>query len=152
VLFGEKVHYQVAPSVMNREGAAQGILFGGNLSLLVHLLGTRSEVDTRGKILFLEDIGEYLYHLDRMMVQMKRAGKLAHLAGLIVGQMTDVQDKPGETPFGKTAWEIIAEAVAEYQYPVCFHFPVGHEALNYAMPCGRTANLEVSEAGVKLDF
>ena len=152
VLFGEKVRYQVEPSALNREGEVQGTLFGGNLSLLVHLLGTPSEVDTRGKILFLEDIGEYLYHLDRMMVQMKRAGKLAHLAGLIVGQMTDVQDKAGETPFGKTAWEIIAEAVAEYKYPVCFHFPVGHEALNYAMPCGRMAHLKVLESGVELDF
>jgi muramoyltetrapeptide carboxypeptidase len=152
VLFGENVLYQVDPSPMNRTGEASGTLFGGNLSLLVHLLGTPSEVDTTGKILFLEDISEYLYHLDRMMVQLKRAGKLAGLAGLVVGQMTDVIDKPGDIPFGKTPWEIIAEAVAEYKYPVCFHFPVGHEALNYALPCGRTAHLKVSESGVMLDF
>jgi len=152
VLFGEKVRYEVVPTLMNRLGEASGPLVGGNLSLLVHLIGTPSDVDTRGKILFIEDIGEYIYHLDRMMVQMKRAGKLAHLAGLIVGQMTDMQDKPDDTPFGKSPWEIIAEAVSDYDYPVCYHFPTGHEAVNYALPCGRTAHLRVTASGVSLDF
>ncbi|MBC7919996.1 MAG: LD-carboxypeptidase [Ferruginibacter sp.] len=150
LLFGEEIHYQLEAAPPNRLGEATGALTGGNLSLLVHLIGTPSEVDTTGKILFIEDIGEYAYHLDRMMIQLKRAGKLAHLAGLIVGQMTDVKDREGEVPFGKTPYEIITEAVAEYPYPVCYHFPVGHEAVNWALPCGRTATLRVGEQGVSL--
>ncbi|MES2730389.1 MAG: LD-carboxypeptidase [Bacteroidota bacterium] len=149
-LFGESIQYSIHPEPINRLGKATGQLIGGNLSLLVHLIGTASDVDTTGKILFIEDIGEYVYHLDRMMVQMKRAGKLSGLAGLIVGQMTDIQDKPGDTPFGKTSWEIIYEAVADYQFPVCFHFPVGHEAVNWALPCGRMTTLCVSAEQVSL--
>ena len=121
---------------------AVGPLIGGNLSLLVHCIGTPSDVDTAGKILFLEDIGEHLYHIDRMMVQLKRAGKLADLVGLAVGHFTNMEDN--EPPFGKTAEEIILDAVQEYGYPVAFGFPIGHEPSNEAVVCGHTYRLKIS--------
>ena len=149
VLFGEKISCQFPVHKLNREGKAEGSLTGGNLSLLYALKGSKSGISTSGKILFLEDLDEYLYHIDRMMVSLKRAGKLSHLAGLIVGGMTDMKDN--QTPFGKTAEEIIAEAVKEFDYPVCFGFPAGHLEKNLALPFGRRANLIVGKA-VKLSF
>jgi muramoyltetrapeptide carboxypeptidase len=121
---------------------ATGPLIGGNLSLLAHCIGTPSDVDTAGKILFLEDIGEHLYHIDRMMVQLKRAGKLANLAGLAVGHFTGMEDN--EPPFGKTVEEIVLDAVQEYGYPVAFGFPIGHEPSNEAVVCGHTYLLKIS--------
>ena len=106
-------------------------------------MGTASEVDTTGKILFLEDVDEYLYHIDRMMMNLKRAGKLSKLNGLIVGGMDRMNDN--EIPFGKTASEIIFEAVADYHYPVCFDFPAGHGEINLAMILGRRVRLKVDE-------
>jgi muramoyltetrapeptide carboxypeptidase len=148
ILFGEEVNYKIAPHSLNRLGAANGQIIGGNLALLVHVIGSKSDVNYQGKILFLEDINEYLYNIDRMMIQLKRSGKLQNLAGLIVGIFSDCQDN--DVPFGKTANEIIQEAVADYDFPVCYGFPVGHEVDNWAMPCGREMILLVEEYGVSL--
>ncbi len=146
IVFGEPIEYVVKPNTLNIKGKAMGRLVGGNLSLLCHLIGTDSDVDTRGKILFLEDVDEYLYRLDRMVVQMKRAGKLEKLAGLIVGHFSDNKDDK-TVPFGKTAYEIISEHTKEYNYPICFGFPVGHEPTNYALPVSRKAALVVDKFG-----
>lgn len=150
VLFGEELTYTVAPHALNRSGSAQGQLTGGNLSMLGTLAGTRSDSSTAGKILFLEDLDEYLYHIDRMMVHLDRSGKLENLAGLIVGDMSDMKDTV--VPFGKTAYEIILEHTGKYNYPVCYGFPVGHEPLNLALVCGREAKLEVNEQGAVLRY
>lgn len=146
---GEKIKYQVTPHEFNRKGEAIGELIGGNLSLLAHLVGTSSDIKTRGKILFLEDVGEYLYNIDRMLYQLKRAGKLEKLAGLIIGSFSDCKDT--ERPFGKTAYEIIRELVSEYEYPVCYGFPVGHTRENYALKLGIGYKLKVAKSKVTLE-
>ena len=150
VLFGETLSYQILPHDLNRTGTAIGQVVGGNLCLIAHLIGSKSEINTEGKILFLEDVGEKLYNLDRMMLQLRRANKLENLAGLILGQFSDLTDY--ETPFGKTAWEIMAEHTASYHYPVCYNFPVGHTPDNRAMICGAMGRLEVLESEVGLMF
>jgi muramoyltetrapeptide carboxypeptidase len=150
VLFGEPINYQIPAHAFNRNGEAQGQLFGGNISLLNTIIGTSSDVDYTGKILFVEEIDEYLYNLDRMLVQLKRSGKLARLAGLIVGHMTDMRDNP--VSFGKTAYEIIQEHTAAYSYPVCFDFPTGHEPHNLALVCGAHVQLQVTETGCLLEY
>ena len=149
ILFGEPFSYQVLPHEMNRLGMVQGQLIGGNLALLSHVIGSKSDVNYDNKILFLEDVNEYLYNIDRMMVQLKRSGKLQNLAGLIVGSFSDCQDN--QVPFGKTANEIIQEAVSGYNFPVCYNFPVGHEVENWAIPCGRQVILKVGIDGVLLE-
>ncbi|WMJ72564.1 LD-carboxypeptidase [Cytophagaceae bacterium ABcell3] len=149
-LFGEKLSYEIAGHKLNREGVAEARLIGGNLSILCTLTGTSSEPDTAGKILFLEDIDEYMYQLDRMMVMLKRSGKLSNLAGLIVGHFSDMKD--GDIPFGKTAYEIIADHVSEYAYPVCYGFPAGHEPENYTLAIGKSAALKVSETYATIAF
>lgn len=147
-LAGAGDEYIVPTATYNRLGEGNGILTGGNLSLLVHLIGTKSDVDTSGKILFLEDLGEHLYHIDRMLVQLKRAGKLDNLAGLVLGGFTDLQDT--ERPFGQTIEEIIWDKVKEYNYPVCFNFPCGHQDVNYTLALGMQHTLTVNSAGAKL--
>ncbi len=147
-LFGEKNEYVVPVHEMNRTGEAEGILIGGNLSILYSITGTKSGINTDRKILFLEDLDEYLYHVDRMMMNLKRSGKLQGLAGLIVGSFTDMHDN--QIPFGKTAYEIVAEHVSEFSYPVCFSFPAGHIADNRALVIGKTYNLKVSDKEVTL--
>ncbi len=142
-LFGEKISYSLNSSKYNRKGVATGVLCGGNLSMLYSLNGSQSEINTEGKILFIEDVDEYLYHIDRMMINLKRSGKLNKLAGLIVGSMNDMNDN--KIAFGKTVNEIISDVVAEYNYPVCFDFPAGHLKENYALILGREATLEVGE-------
>lgn len=149
-LFGEAIAYQIPPHEFNRIGTTAGQVVGGNLCLLAHLIGSKSAINTEGKILFLEDVGEKLYNLDRMMLQLRRAGKLEKLAGLIVGQFSELTDY--ETPFGKTAWEIVAEHTDVYHYPVCYNFPVGHTPDNRAMICGAMGRLEVLGSGVGLMF
>ncbi|MCK6650038.1 MAG: LD-carboxypeptidase, partial [Bacteroidia bacterium] len=138
-LFGEKIHYSFEPHALNKNGKAEGILVGGNLSLLYALCGSNSDIDTKGKILFIEDLDEYLYHIDRMMMNLKRSGKLSGLTGLIVGGMSDMKDNA--VPFGKTAEAIILDAVKEYNYPVCFHFPCGHIDRNLAIILGKKVEL-----------
>lgn len=150
-LFGEKLSYAIATHDFNRNGSTEGQLVGGNLCLLAHLVGSKSEIDTKGKILFIEDVSEYLYNLDRMMVQLKRSGKLDQLAGLLVGQFTNIKDNAAPV-FGKDAYEIVREHVVEFNYPVCYDFPVGHVADNRALIVGATAQLNVGESGVRLDI
>ncbi|MBU1820734.1 MAG: LD-carboxypeptidase [Bacteroidetes bacterium] len=150
-LFGEELHYSVAGHAYNQPGEATGPVVGGNLCLLAHLIGSPSQVDTTGTILFIEDINEYLYNIDRMMIQLKRAGQLQSLAGLIVGQFTDVRDNP-EPTFGKTAYEIILEHTQAYGYPICFDFPVGHVADNRALPVGLNARLTVTNTKAELTY
>lgn len=134
-LFGKKLTYSVPKTSLARDGVTDGVLVGGNLSILCSLMGSASEPDTAGKILFLEDVDEYLYHIDRMMMCLKRAGKLDKLKGLIVGGMTKMNDNT--VPFGKSANEIIAGMVKEFKYPVCFDFPAGHQEMNLALIMGR---------------
>lgn len=147
-LAGKKAQYRSAVHPFNQAGTVTAPLVGGNLSLLAHLVGTPSDVDTKGKILFIEDIGEYIYSTDRMLHQLKRSGKLAKLAGLIVGGFTDVKDTG--RPFGKTVCEAIHEVVKEYTYPICFDFPVSHDVANYALKVGGIYTLQVSNRTVKL--
>lgn len=148
-LEGKKAKYVTEPHEFNRKGEAIGELVGGNLSLLAHLTGTESDIKTRGRILFIEDIGEYLYNVDRMMYQLKRSGKLSKLAGLIVGGFTDMKDT--ERPFGQTVYEIIHDAVSEYDYPLCFGFPVSHGKENYALKIGVGYKLRVGKTKVMLE-
>ena len=110
--------------------------------LLAHLVGTSSDIKTKNKILFIEDVGEYIYNVDRMMYQLKRSGKLDDLAGLIVGKFTDMKDTT--IPFGQTTEEVIRDIVKEYDYPVCFNFPVSHDKENYALKIGVKYKLTVS--------
>ncbi|RYU93671.1 S66 peptidase family protein [Emticicia agri] len=149
-LFGTGMSYEIKPDKSDRSGWAEGQITGGNLCLLAHLVGSPSDISWDGKILFMEDISEYLYNIDRMMIQLKRAGKLKNLNGLIVGSFTD--SKENDEPFGKTAYEIVAEHVAEYNYPVCYGFPTGHDRANWAIPCGRIASLEVNPLKTVLTF
>jgi muramoyltetrapeptide carboxypeptidase len=149
-LTGEKHVYHFPENKHNRKGNAKGILVGGNLSLLYALQGSCSFPYTNNKILFIEDLDEYLYHIDRMMVSLKRTGNLKNLAGLVVGGMTEMKDNT--VPFGKTPEEIIMETVSEYKFPVCFEFPAGHIPNNNAMIMGRNVNLEVCEDHSTLTF
>ncbi len=142
ILFGGEINYEIPSNPLNRNGQAEGQLVGGNLCLLTHLLGSRSELDTRHKIFFIEDVGEPLYNIDRMMVQLKRANKLKNLAGLVIGQFTELRDNEN-TPFGKSVYEIIAEHIVDYDYPVCFDFPIGHDEKNNAVRIGETVKLVV---------
>ena len=141
-LAGEASNYEAPGHSFNKPGVAEGELIGGNLSLLAHLTGTNSDSKTKNRILFLEDIGEYLYAIDRMLVQLKRSGKLKNLAGLIIGGFTEMKDT--ERPFGRTIEEIIYDQVKDYDYPVCFGFPVSHDKENYALKIGIQHSLQVS--------
>ena len=149
-LLGNLKQTFVEENYSNKPGTATGQLVGGNLSLLYSLSGTPYDIDTKGKILFLEDLDEYLYHIDRMMMQLKLSGKLKNLKGLIIGGMTDMKDNA--IPFGKFPEEIILDAVKEYDYPVCFDFPAGHIDHNLAMYLGREVELRVSEDGTQLNY
>jgi muramoyltetrapeptide carboxypeptidase len=142
---GESLNYSTPAFQLNKSGSARGEIIGGNLSILHTLTGTSSMPDTAGKILLLEDVSEYLYHIDRMMQNLKRSGCLTSLAGIIVGGFTDIKDSP--VPFGMNVQEIILETVKDYDYPVCFNFPSGHMADNHAVYFGIEAKMEVSEKG-----
>lgn len=142
-LLGKLTEIETEENYSNIEGTTSGKLVGGNLSLLYALSGTPYDIDTRDKILFIEDLDEYLYHLDRMMMQLKLSGKLSCLKGLIVGGMTDMKDNA--IPFGKLPEEIILDAVRDYNYPVCFDFPAGHIDKNLAMYFGREVELTVND-------
>jgi muramoyltetrapeptide carboxypeptidase len=148
-LEGKKARHNCDPHEFNTKGEAIGELVGGNLSLLAHLAGTESDIKARGRILFIEDVGEYLYNIDRMLYQLKRSGKLSKLAGLIVGGFTDIKDT--ERPFGKTVYELIRDVVSGYDYPVCFGFPVSHEKENYALKIGVGYKLKVGKTKTVLE-
>ncbi|HRO47594.1 LD-carboxypeptidase [Agriterribacter sp.] len=148
-LAGKRTKYTCNAYELNRKGKASGTLIGGNLSLLAHVTGTSSDIKTKGKILFIEEVGEYLYSADRMLYQLKRSGKLDKLAGLIIGGFTEMKDT--KRPFGKTIYEIIADVVKTYNYPVCMGFPVGHGKENYALKVGAVYHLNVTPKKVMLE-
>lgn len=148
VLQGEKLKYSCEVDMFNNTGTAKGILVGGNLSLLAHLIGTPSDINTRGKILFVEDVGEYIYNIDRMLYQLKRSGKFNDLKGLIIGNFTETKDTV--IPFGKDVYEVIYDVTKEYNYPVCFGFPVGHTRENYVLKVGAQYKLHVGKKVVTL--
>jgi muramoyltetrapeptide carboxypeptidase len=147
---GENVKYSIKSTEFNKTGQVEAELIGGNLSIVTSLQGTNYDLDTNGKILFLEDIDEFLYHTDRMIHQLKLSGKLNNLAGLILGDFTDIKDN--ESPFGKTVHEIILDTVKEFEYPVCFGFPGGHDKKNLALAFGKQLKLTVSEKRTTLTF
>lgn len=133
-LTGSQLRYEIQKHPLNRLGEFSAPVVGGNLSILYSLMGSTSELDTDGKVLFIEDLDEYLYHIDRMMTNLDRSGKLRNLAGLIVGYLSDMHDNT--IPYGKNAEEIVAEHCQKYDFPVIFNFPAGHEALNKAIRMG----------------
>ncbi len=148
-LTGEKMRYQSVVNANNRNGIGTGQLVGGNLKSLESLAGSRSDINTNGKILFVEDTGEYLYSLDRMFWNLKRSGKLDKLKGLVIGGFKVKKDDAGEE-FGKSLEQIVLEKTIEYNYPICFDFPVGHQKNNYALKCGMLHTLNVSPGFVYL--
>jgi muramoyltetrapeptide carboxypeptidase len=150
VLQGDLIDYEFASHELNRPGKINGMLVGGNLSVLFSLRGTFCDIDTDDKILFIEDLDEYLYHIDRMMMNLRLSGKLKNLKGLIIGGMTEMKDN--NVPFGKTAYEIVADAVNDYDFPVAFNFPAGHCEPNLPLILGRNVILDVKPAKVKLEF
>ncbi|ALI99337.1 S66 peptidase family protein [Rufibacter tibetensis] len=150
ILFHAPQRYSVAANPSNVPGTATGQVIGGNLILLNNIIGTASDVDYSGKILFLEDVGEYYYNVDRVLVHLRRLGRLQKLAGLIVGQFSDMNDTA--VPFGKDVPQIILEHCGSYGHPICFDFPVGHVTRNLALVVGREATLQVNETGTTLHY
>ena len=142
-LTGEIMSYPIIPNVYNRNGQASGILVGGNLKIIESLAGSKSDLVTKNKILFVEDTGEYLYSIDRMFWNLKRTGKLDHPAALIIGGFKIKKEETAAEAFGKTLEEIVLEKVADYHYPVCFDFPVGHQKNNFALKCGLRYQLSI---------
>jgi len=149
-LFGEPLEYRITCDQMNRYGMAKGELVGGNLSILFSLLGSPSAVNCDSKILFIEDLDEYLYHIDRMMMNLKRNGCLENLKGIIVGGMTKMHDN--EIPWGKNAIEIIDEVTKQYNIPIIYNFPAGHMADNHALILGKQVTLEANDLESKVIF
>ena len=148
-LSGKKMKYTVTPNPQNKLGTADGVLIGGNLKMLETLAGTKSDINTAGKILFVEDTGEYMYNVDRMFWNLKRTGKLSQLKGLIVGGFKIKVDEDSDD-FGRTLQDVVLEKVKAWHYPVCFDFPVGHQRNNYALKCGVKHRLEVKNENVIL--
>jgi muramoyltetrapeptide carboxypeptidase len=148
LLAGNAPEYVIPAHELNRSGSASGILTGGNLSVIQSLRGTPLDIMPDGRILFIEDVGEYHYHLDRMMQNLKAGGVLEQLSGLVVGHFTGMKD--GESPYGRSACEIIREAVAAYRYPVVFGFPAGHEFPNHPLLMGGRIFLDVSDHGARV--
>ncbi|NLJ06172.1 MAG: LD-carboxypeptidase [Sphingobacteriales bacterium] len=149
MLKGEKLNYSIPVHPFNHKGEVIGKLTGGNLAILTSLIGTPCDFNPDGKILFIEDIGEYLYRIDRMMWQLKLSGKLKGLKGLIVGQFTDMKDN--NIPFGQTAYEIIASHLKDLDIPVVFGFPAGHEEVNWSLTSGANYRLQVDSEKVQLE-
>ncbi len=149
-LFGETISYEIKSSENNKIGEAKGDLIGGNLSILYSLTGSDSSTNTKGKILFIEDLDEYLYHIDRMLMNLERNGYFENLKGLIVGGFTDMHDN--DIPFGKNAKEIILDIVSEYNFPVVFDFPAGHLKDNRALIFGRKVSLKVEKKITKIEI
>jgi muramoyltetrapeptide carboxypeptidase len=147
-LEGKPVHYTAKPNAHNTYGKATAPMVGGNLSLLAHAVGTNADVDTRGKILFIEDVGEQLYNVERMLLQLKKAGKLSKLKGLVVGGFTSNKDT--DRPFGKNIEQVIYDVVQEFTFPICFGFPISHEKENVAIIVGGMYRLDVSVHGATL--
>ena len=149
ILFGQMPHYSIAPDTFNRHGKASGKLIGGNLSVMVGMSGTTFDLPFENNILFIEDIAEKPYHIDRMMQNLRLSGALAKISGLVVGQFSDCDEDP---LMMQTIVEIIANAVKDYNYPVCFNFPAGHVDYNLALVLGQQLSLEVDHQSVNLYF
>jgi len=149
-LFGENLSYTVPAHPYNKLGTASGELVGGNLSVLYSILGSSSQVDCKDKILFIEDLDEYLYHIDRMMMNLKRNGWFQHVKAVIVGGMTEMNDN--QVPWGKDALQIIQEIFKDYDFPVIYNFPAGHIRDNRALIFGKTIDLEVDKSGAHVTF
>jgi muramoyltetrapeptide carboxypeptidase len=149
-LFGESLKYEIPFDSSNRLGKTKGEIVGGNLSILYSLMGSNAQIDCKGKILFIEDIDEYLYHIDRMMMSLKRCGCLDNLNGLIVGGMTKMRDN--DIPWGKNANQIIQDITKEYSFPIVYNFPAGHFHDNRALIFGKQVSLELTAATSKLTF
>ena len=148
ILFDEPLRYELPYQSENQLGSATGELIGGNLSILYSLMGSDSQLNGEGKILFIEDLDEYLYHLDRMCMGLKRSGLFAQLSGVIVGTFSQMHDN--EIPWGKSAYEILAEHLSPLNIPIAYHFPAGHIADNRALPLGKMVHLQVDAAGTTL--
>ena len=149
-LFGETISYSIPSKSYDVKGTASGELVGGNISILYSLLGSKSAIDTKDKILFIEDLDEYLYHIDRMMYNLKRNGYFENVKGIIVGSMTDMHDN--EIPLGQNEVQIITEIAKEYQIPIGFQFPAGHQSDNRTLILGKQVDFEVNESEVVLSF
>lgn len=149
-LFGEPISYDVPTVSYNRNGNAKGELVGGNISILYSLLGSKSSIHTKDKILFIEDLDEYLYHIDRMMYNLKRNGYFDNVKGIIVGSLADMHDN--EIPFGQNAVQIITEITKEFNIPIAFDFPAGHQKDNRTLILGNQVEFEVNETKVSLNF
>jgi muramoyltetrapeptide carboxypeptidase len=150
VLFGESISYSIPSKNYDVKGTASGELVGGNISILYSLLGSKSAIDTRNKILFIEDLDEYLYHIDRMMYNLKRNGYFENVKGIIVGSMADMHDN--EIPFGQNEVQIITEIAKENRIPIAFQFPAGHQSDNRTLILGNQVYFEVNEKEIKLKF
>ncbi|MBC7721425.1 MAG: LD-carboxypeptidase, partial [Pedobacter sp.] len=147
-LCGTIASYECATHSLNKKGSATADLIGGNLSMIAHLIGSHSSYKTRHKILFLEDVGEYLYNIDRMMIQLERAELFKHLKGLIIGGFSDMKDTT--IPFGTDVYNLINHHVKDYKFPICYGFPVSHETENVALKIGVNHELKVTKDGVSL--
>jgi len=145
ILIGENEVIQAAPHSFNKQGSATANLIGGNLCMIAHLIGSKNAMNTKGKILFIEDVGEAHYNIDRLIIQCKNAGLLDNLAGLIIGGFTELKDNA--TDFGATAYEIIHAHISNFNYPVCFGFPISHALDNFAVKEGGIYALEVTKEG-----
>lgn len=149
-LFGEKISYNIPAHKFNKPGKAKGELVGGNLSVLYSIIGSRSEIDYKGKILFIEDLDEYLYHIDRMMMNLERNGYFKNVKGIIIGGFTKMRDN--DIPWGHDALEIIQDITKQYNIPICFNFPAGHITDNRALVFGKEITMEVTAGGTKVTF
>ncbi|PCH74815.1 MAG: LD-carboxypeptidase [Flavobacteriaceae bacterium] len=149
-VFGEDLKYTLPASTYNREGKAQGQLVGGNLTLLHCMLGSKTSLDTTDKILFIEEVGEYVYHVDRMLQSLKRAGYFKHVKGVIMGDISRIRKNP--TPFGKTVEEVVLDNLKGLNIPVAFGMPAGHKDKNVALILGRKVTMTVSKQGSKVVF
>ena len=151
MLFGESTGvYRINQHSLNRPGTSSGMLTGGNLSLLCCSIGTQTDFDTRGKILFIEETDEYLYRIDRMAGQLHRAGKFNRLAGLVIGHMSNI--KENDKPFDRSVTEIFREYTDSFDFPVCFHAPAGHSHPNFPLPFGKVVHLNVGTDEVEIRF
>lgn len=149
-LFGGEIAYTIQPHAFNKMGKAHAEVIGGNLSVLYSIMGSPSEADPTGKIIFIEDLDEYLYHIDRMMMNLKRNDYFKNVKGIIIGGMTKMRDN--DIPWGHDALQIIQDITKDYNIPICFNFPAGHIQDNRALILGQQATLEVTPAGTKLIF
>jgi muramoyltetrapeptide carboxypeptidase len=148
ILIGENQIIKTVPNALNKQGSATANLIGGNLCMIAHLIGSKNEMNTKGKILFMEDVGEAHYNIDRLIIQCKNAGLLDDLAGLVVGGFTELKDNASD--FGATANEMIHAHISNFNYPICFVFPISHALQNFAVKQGGAYALEVTNEGAIL--